>query len=118
MWLALDDFGTGYSSLSYLRDMPFDILKIDKSFVDGLSESTKGRAFAELIIEFAQVMEIEVIAEGIETQAQRDILAEMGCKYGQGFLLAMPMPWRQAEALLRSGRTLSAEPRRWPPFPG
>jgi diguanylate cyclase (GGDEF)-like protein/PAS domain S-box-containing protein len=113
VWLSLDDFGTGYSSLSYLRDLPFDVLKIDKSFVDGISESPKGRAFAELIIEFAQVMEIEVIAEGIEAEAQRDILAEMGCKYGQGYLLAMPMPWRDAETLLRSGRVLSPELRRW-----
>jgi diguanylate cyclase (GGDEF)-like protein/PAS domain S-box-containing protein len=112
VWLALDDFGTGYSSLSYLRDLPFDLLKIDKSFVDGIAESPKGRAFAELIIEFAQVMEIEVIAEGIETEAQRDILSELGCKYGQGYLLAMPMPWRDAEALLRSGSKLSGQ-RRW-----
>ena len=107
VWLAIDDFGTGYSSLSYLRDLPFDVLKIDKSFVDGISESPKGQAFAELIIEFAKVMEIEVIAEGIETEAQRDVLSEMGCKYGQGFLLAMPMEWREAEALLRAGGVLS-----------
>ncbi|HEX3964954.1 MAG TPA: EAL domain-containing protein [Trebonia sp.] len=113
VWLAIDDFGTGYSSLSYLRDLPFDVLKIDKSFVDGISESPKGQAFAELIIEFAKVMEIEVVAEGIETEAQRDILTEMGCKYGQGFLLAMPMQWREAEALLRAGGVLSPEPHRW-----
>jgi diguanylate cyclase (GGDEF)-like protein len=111
--LAIDDFGTGYSSLSYLRELPIDVLKIDKSFVDGISESPKGQAFAELIIEFAKVMEIEVIAEGIETEAQRDILIEMGCKYGQGFLLAMPMQWREAEALLRAGGVLSPEPHRW-----
>jgi diguanylate cyclase (GGDEF)-like protein len=106
VWPVLDHFGTGYSSLSYLRDMPFDALKIDKSFVDGMAESPKGRAFAELIIEFARVMEIEVIAEGIEDEAERGILTEMGCKYGQGSLLAMPMHWREAEALLRSGGTL------------
>jgi diguanylate cyclase (GGDEF)-like protein/PAS domain S-box-containing protein len=111
--LALDDFGTGYSSLSYLRDLPIDILKIDKSFVDCVSdESANGRAFAELIIEFAQVIEIEVIAEGIETEAQRDILTELGCKYGQGYLLAKPMEWREAEALLRSGRILPSGLRR------
>jgi diguanylate cyclase (GGDEF)-like protein/PAS domain S-box-containing protein len=113
VWLALDDFGTGYSSLSYLRDLPFDVLKIDKSFVDGITESPKGQAFAELIIEFAKVMEIEVIAEGIEAEAQRDILTEMGCKYGQGFLLAMPMQWREAEGLLRAGGVLSPDLHRW-----
>jgi diguanylate cyclase (GGDEF)-like protein/PAS domain S-box-containing protein len=113
VWLALDDFGTGYSSLSYLRDLPIDVLKIDKSFVDGITESPKGQAFAELIIEFAKVMEIEVIAEGIEAEAQRDILTEMGCKYGQGFLLAMPMPWREAEGLLRAGGVLSSDLHRW-----
>jgi diguanylate cyclase (GGDEF)-like protein/PAS domain S-box-containing protein len=119
VWLTIDDFGTGYSSLSYLQDLPIDVLKIDKSFVDGVTESRQGRAFAELIIEFAQVMEIQVIAEGIETKAQRDVLTELGCKYGQGYLLAMPMPWREAEALLRSGRMLSPDLRgRTPLIPG
>ena len=100
--LAIDDFGTGYSSLSYLRDLPIDVLKIDKSFVDAITESARGREFAELIIGFAATMEIEVIAEGIETSEQRALLTAMGCQYGQGYLLAMPMEWRQAEVLLRS----------------
>ena len=110
--LALDDFGTGYSSLSYLRDLPIDTLKIDKSFVDVITESQQGRAFTELIIALAQIMDLHVIAEGIETEAQRDILAELGCEYGQGYLLAKPMKWREAEELLQSGRILPQGQRR------
>jgi EAL domain-containing protein (putative c-di-GMP-specific phosphodiesterase class I) len=109
VWLTIDDFGTGYSSLSYLRDLPIDALKIDKSFVDRITESERGRAFTELIIDLAKVMDIAVIAEGIETEAQREALIEMGCEFGQGFLMARPMPWREAEVLLRSGRSLASE---------
>jgi diguanylate cyclase (GGDEF)-like protein/PAS domain S-box-containing protein len=106
--LAIDDFGTGYSSLSYLRELPIDMLKIDKSFVDAITEP-QGRNFAEIIINFAQAMDIEVIAEGIETEEQRAALMGMGCRFGQGYLLAMPMEWRAAEVLLRSGRPLTRE---------
>ncbi len=107
--LVIDDFGTGYSSLSYLRELPIDVLKIDKSFVDAMTESSQGRKFAEIIISFAQALEVEVIAEGIETEEQRALLAEMGCRLGQGYLLAMPMDWPAAEVLLRSGRPLARE---------
>jgi EAL domain-containing protein (putative c-di-GMP-specific phosphodiesterase class I) len=106
--LAIDDFGTGYSSLSYLRELPIDVLKMDKSFVDGITDAGSGRAFAELIVGFARKLEIDVIAEGIETEEQREILAAMGCKYGQGYLLAKPMEWREAEVLLRSGHALAS----------
>jgi EAL domain-containing protein (putative c-di-GMP-specific phosphodiesterase class I) len=107
--LAIDDFGTGYSSLSYLRDLPIDVLKIDKSFVDAVVESSPGRKFAELIIDFALAMEIQVIAEGIETDEQRALLTAMGCAYGQGYLLAVPMDWRAAEKLLGSGRSFARD---------
>jgi diguanylate cyclase (GGDEF)-like protein/PAS domain S-box-containing protein len=110
--LAIDDFGTGYSSLSYLRDLPIDVLKIDKSFVDAITESAQGRRFAELIIDFALALDIRVIAEGIETEEQRSLLASMGCTYGQGYLLAMPMTWRDAEALLRTAGPYAHDPRR------
>jgi diguanylate cyclase (GGDEF)-like protein len=103
--LAIDDFGTGYSSLSYLKELPIDMLKIDKTFVDSLADSSTGRKFAELIIGFARALDIRVIAEGIETDAQRALLTAMGCEYGQGYLLAMPMDWRSAEKLLRSGQS-------------
>jgi diguanylate cyclase (GGDEF)-like protein len=107
--LAIDDFGTGYSSLSYLKELPFDILKIDKTFVDAIATSPVGRRFAELIIGFARALGIQVIAEGIETDEQRALLTAMGCEYGQGYLLAMPMDWRSAEKLLRSGRSFDRD---------
>jgi diguanylate cyclase (GGDEF)-like protein/PAS domain S-box-containing protein len=104
--LAIDDFGTGYSSLSYLRELPIDVLKIDKSFVDGIAVSTQRLALAEVIIRIAKTLGLTVIAEGIESEIQRDMLVSMGCRYGQGYLLAVPMPADEAEALLRVGRGL------------
>jgi diguanylate cyclase (GGDEF)-like protein/PAS domain S-box-containing protein len=101
--LALDDFGTGYNSLSYLRDLPIDVVKMDKSFVDGIADSTQRLAVAEGIVRIARALNLEVVAEGIETEEQRDLLGSMGCNYGQGYLLAMPMPASQAEELARAG---------------
>ena len=114
--LAIDDFGTGYSSLSYLRDLPIDVVKMDKSFVEGIAESDQRLAVAEGIVQIARTLSLEVIAEGIETEAQRDLLGSMGCHYGQGYLLAMPMPASQAEELARTGsRSPPAAPVPWPP---
>jgi diguanylate cyclase (GGDEF)-like protein/PAS domain S-box-containing protein len=112
--LAIDDFGTGYSSLSYLRELPIDVLKIDKSFVEGIASSGQRLALAKGIVEIARTLEIDVIAEGIETEEQRTLMTEMGCRYGQGYLLARPMTWEQAQVLLRSGQGLVPElpPRR------
>jgi len=104
--LAIDDFGTGYSSLSYLRELPIDVLKIDKSFVDGIAVSTQRLALVEVIIRIAKTLELTVIAEGIESEVQRDLLVSMGCRYGQGYLLATPMPAEEAEELLRVGHGL------------
>ncbi len=104
--LAIDDFGTGYSSLSYLRELPIDVLKIDKSFVDGIAVSGPGRALAEGIIQIARTLQLEVVAEGIESEVQRDLLIAMGCQFGQGYLLAMPMAAHQAETLVRIGSRL------------
>jgi diguanylate cyclase (GGDEF)-like protein/PAS domain S-box-containing protein len=104
--LAIDDFGTGYSSLSYLRELPIDLLKIDKSFVDGIAVSTQRLALAEVIVRIAKTLGLTVIAEGIESEVQRDMLVSMGCRYGQGYLLAAPMPTDEAEALLRVGHGL------------
>jgi diguanylate cyclase (GGDEF)-like protein/PAS domain S-box-containing protein len=106
--LAIDDFGTGYSSLSYLRDLPIDVVKMDKSFVDGIAESDQRLAVAEGIVQIARTLSLEVVAEGIETDAQRDLLGSMGCHYGQGYLLAMPMPASQAEELARDGFSAAA----------
>ena len=107
--LAIDDFGTGYSSLSYLRELPIDVLKIDKSFVDGIGISEQRLALVEGIIRIARTLNLKVIAEGIETEVQRDLLVSMGCQFGQGYLLAMPVEADQAEALVRIGRGLVPE---------
>jgi diguanylate cyclase (GGDEF)-like protein/PAS domain S-box-containing protein len=107
--LAIDDFGTGYSSLSYLRELPIDVLKIDKSFVDGIAVSEQRLALVEGIIGIAKTLHLDVIAEGIETEVQRDLLVSMGCQYGQGYLLAMPVAADQAETLVRLGQGLVPE---------
>ena len=99
--LAIDDFGTGYSSLSYLRELPIDVLKVDKSFVDGIALSGQRLALAEGIVQLARTLQLEVIAEGIESEVQRDLLTSMGCQFGQGYVLAMPMPASEAETLAR-----------------
>jgi len=92
MKIALDDFGTGYSSLTHLRDFPIDIVKIDRSFVRVISSDHQSRLIVQAMIAMAQSLEIKVIAEGVETQVQRDLLAYMGCRYGQGYLLGRPEP--------------------------
>jgi diguanylate cyclase (GGDEF)-like protein/PAS domain S-box-containing protein len=107
--LAIDDFGTGYSSLSYLRELPIDVLKIDKSFVDGIGISEQRLALVEGIIRIARTLDLNVIAEGIETEIQRDLLVSMGCQFGQGYLLAMPVEADHAETLVRIGRGLVPE---------
>lgn len=90
--VAIDDFGTGYSSLSYVRNMSLDILKIDRSFLIDLEESEVDRAIVSSIIEMSHVLGLKVVAEGIETQPQLNILKGMHCDQLQGFLLARPMP--------------------------
>lgn len=84
--IALDDFGTGFSSLSHLRDFPIDKVKIDRSFINSVCDDHQARVIVQALIGMARSMSIDVIAEGIETDAQRDLLARMGCQFGQGFL--------------------------------
>jgi EAL domain-containing protein (putative c-di-GMP-specific phosphodiesterase class I) len=88
---AIDDFGTGYSSLSYLRRFPFDILKIDKSFVDGVAGGGTDVAFARTLIALGGMLELRVLAEVIEHDNQLAMLKELGCEYGQGYLFAKPL---------------------------
>ena len=98
--LAVDDFGTGYSSLSYLRRFPIDVLKVDKSFVDGLGLEGEATALVRAILEMARSMNMTTVAEGIEVGHQLDELAALGCDLGQGFLLSRPLtPDRLAELL-------------------
>jgi len=92
--IALDDFGTGYSSLSYLHSLPLDSLKIAKPFVDGLTSGGREAGFVGMIIDLARTLELEVIAEGVETAAQLDALRELGAEFAQGYLLGRPGPAR------------------------
>jgi EAL domain-containing protein (putative c-di-GMP-specific phosphodiesterase class I) len=89
--LAVDDFGTGYSSLSYLRQFPVDVLKIDKSFIDGIARGGDGAALARTIVALADTLQLRTVAEGIEDGAQHSALRALGCTLGQGFLFARPM---------------------------
>jgi diguanylate cyclase (GGDEF)-like protein/PAS domain S-box-containing protein len=89
--IAIDDFGTGYSSLSYLRQMPVDVLKIDKSFIDDVLGSRQQRALVNAIVTLARNLDLAVVAEGIEQPGQKAMLAEMGCPYGQGYLFSRPV---------------------------
>lgn len=105
--LSMDDFGTGYSSLSNLHSFPFDVLKIDRSFVGRMSDGDQPLQIVRTIIELARVLGMDVVAEGIETQQQYRLLRHMGCRYGQGFLFAKPLPAGQVSELLRlPGRIL------------
>jgi diguanylate cyclase (GGDEF)-like protein/PAS domain S-box-containing protein len=90
--IALDDFGTGYSSLSYLRRFRIDVLKLDRSFVSGLLGSSQDRAITRAVIDLASHLDLELVAEGIETVEQLDLLRQLGCRLGQGYLLHRPMP--------------------------
>jgi diguanylate cyclase (GGDEF)-like protein/PAS domain S-box-containing protein len=94
--VAIDDFGTGYSSLSYLRKIPADILKIDKSFIDGLGGSAQQSALVEGIVRLAHTLGLETIAEGIEGLVDRHLLADMGCPFGQGYLFSRPLEASEA----------------------
>ena len=96
--IAIDDFGTGYSSLNYLKQFPIDVLKIDRSFVDGLPEGEQDAQIASAIIAMAHSLKLAVIAEGVETQAQLDFLREHHCDEVQGYLLGKPMPAAQFTA--------------------
>ena len=101
---ALDDFGTGYSSLNYLRHLPLDQLKIDRSFVQNILEDTTSGAIAQTIISLGKAMRLPVMAEGVETQAQRDCLMTLGCNAFQGYLFSRPIPLEQFEELLAKER--------------
>ncbi|HKE63156.1 MAG TPA: EAL domain-containing protein [Micromonosporaceae bacterium] len=90
--VAIDDFGTGYSSLSYLRDVPLDVVKLDRSFTQSMATSLQQRQLVRGIVGLADVLGLEVVAEGIETEHEREVAATIGCGYGQGFLFSRPLP--------------------------
>ncbi|XPF93920.1 putative bifunctional diguanylate cyclase/phosphodiesterase [Colwellia sp. RE-S-Sl-9] len=98
--ISIDDFGTGYSSLSYLKNYETDYLKIDKSFVQKMTDDSKDLALCEAMVVMAKKLNIKVIAEGIETKEQRDILRDIGCDYGQGYYFSKPVKKSDFEQFL------------------
>ncbi len=104
--LAIDDFGTGYSSLAYLQKFPIDALKIDRSFVLSAVETEESRSLIDAFVQIGQALRLEVVAEGIEDLAQLRLLAERGCRWGQGFLLSRPLTDVQMGNLLEAGSIL------------
>jgi len=89
--MAMDDFGTGYSSLSYLRKYSFDVLKIDRSFVNEMTTSHKDKALINAIISMSHALGLKVVAEGVETRQQHEQLKRLGCDFGQGYLFSKPL---------------------------
>ena len=108
--LLMDDFGTGYSSLNHLHAFPFDVLKIDRSFVSRMTEGQQPLQIVRTIIELARVMGMDVVAEGIETREQHDLLRDMGCRYGQGYLYARPITAECISKLLCNSTLAISEP--------
>ena len=104
--LSIDDFGTGYSSLSYLQQFCADTLKVDRSFVCELESSLRNKAIVDIIVTLAHKLDMDVIAEGIETEAQKTILQTLNCEYGQGYFFAKPLKNRDAADLLAKQYTL------------
>lgn len=102
--LSIDDFGTGYSSLSYLCQFPIDTLKVDRSFVVRMQQSDADYAIVQTIVTLSHALGMTIVAEGIETVEQRDILKNLGCEYGQGYLFAKPLCVADAEALMRKNQ--------------
>ncbi|SEO81629.1 aminotransferase class I/II-fold pyridoxal phosphate-dependent enzyme [Actinacidiphila rubida] len=108
--MAIDDFGTGFSPLNYLREFPVDIIKVDKSFIQDIVSDGRQVALVEGIVRIADTLGLQVIAEGIEHEVQRDRLVDMGCRFGQGYLFAHPMPADEGDQLVRAIRDQGAPP--------
>ena len=102
--VALDDFGTGYSSLSRLRELPIDLLKIDKAFIDGVADNTESIGLVEAILRMADTLALDTIAEGVEDVDQAERLALLGSEYVQGYLYSRPLPAAEIPAFLRGRR--------------
>ncbi|MFN9175128.1 MAG: EAL domain-containing protein [Synechocystis sp.] len=110
--VAIDDFGTGYSSLSYLQSFPFDVLKIDQSFVRNINTNPKNETITASIINLAHQLELQVIAEGVETWAEYDTIATLGCDNLQGYLFSRPLGVEGLTALLQKGLAEPLSPSR------
>ena len=101
--LSMDDFGTGYSSLSYLHQFPIDVLKIDRSFIQRMEQSEEGKQMVTTIINLGHNLAMKVVAEGLETCSQVELVRALGCDYGQGFYFSRPIPPEEAERCLVEG---------------
>lgn len=101
MQLAIDDFGSGYSSMIQLKNLPVNVLKIDRVFVDGIATDLTNQGIVESIIRLSVAFELEVVAEGIETRADMEELIRLGCRRSQGFLLSTPLPAHELVPLLQ-----------------
>ena len=102
--IALDDFGTGYSSLNYIKQLPLDIIKVDKTFIDDIAEDEYAQAFIKLIVELSDTIDTSIIVEGVENKNQLDILKDLGVDYIQGFYYGRPVPAEEFELLNFRGR--------------
>ncbi len=104
--IAIDDFGTGYSSLSYLKRLPLDVLKIDRSFIDGIGQNTEDNAIVKAILSMARSLNLTVTAEGVETEEQAALLRKWSCEQAQGYLFARPLDASHLAALLKTPETM------------
>jgi EAL domain-containing protein (putative c-di-GMP-specific phosphodiesterase class I) len=98
--IAVDDFGTGYSSFSYLKRLPINLLKVDRSFVTDIGSSREDEEIVTAIVQVAHSLKLQVVAEGVETEAQAAFLNRLGCQFAQGYLYAKPLPVPEFEKLM------------------
>ena len=108
--IAIDDFGTGHATLSYLQRLPIDVIKIDRSFVDDLGTRRNGEAIVASMLQLAEQVGAICVAEGVETEVQRDALLHNGCALAQGYLFARPVPSIGFEQLLAADRSTPVDP--------
>ena len=106
--IAVDDFGTGYSTLNYIRTLPIDMLKIDKSFIQGMTSCATTRSIVASTLALAASLQIEVVGEGVELGEEHALLQMLGCDYGQGYLFARPLPLAQALLLVDNWQSILA----------
>ncbi len=114
MRVALDDFGTGYASLSYLRQLPIDVMKIDRAYVTDIITDASQAPILENLLRLGEILGLSVVAEGVETAAQLESLRSMGCTHVQGFLLARPMTVDAFESFADLGNLAGAAPAQAP----
>jgi EAL domain-containing protein (putative c-di-GMP-specific phosphodiesterase class I) len=107
--ISIDDFGTGYSSLRYLESFPLSEIKVDRSFVHDVARSAAKRVIVESVVKLGAALGIRVVAEGIETEAEREIVQVLGCSIGQGYLFAAPMEEPRLRQLLDNGLGMRQE---------